>query len=207
MKRVIALAALCVVCAGLSGPVTGDAQNALMGTTDKVQRYDLALKAVPSAAGPYTNAADYAAHEWHPGAYRPYRPDGPEGYTWPILAYYPGNRKPLVVWYWGGSFRSSNGGNWGVPERWAYIRYYKEVWDPIAKQGRIPGLDPAIEPPPVAQQPAQPGDGVHIDAVAGQQLVDILKRSFTTQRIQDFMDASPYDEPDTGAPEPSAGER
>ena len=44
-------------------------------------------------------------------------------------------------------------------------------------------------------------DGIHIDAIAGQQLVDILKRSFTTARIQDFMDASPYDEPDTGAPE------
>ena len=127
---------------------------------------------------------------------------GPDGYLWPILAYYAGNKKPLVVWYWGGSFRSSNGGNWGVPERWAYIRYYQEVWDPIAKQGRIPGLDPAIEPPPVAQQPAQPGDGVHIDVIAGQQLVDILKRSFTTQEIMDKMDRSPYDEPDTGAPEP-----
>lgn len=43
--------------------------------------------------------------------------------------------------------------------------------------------------------------GIHIDDIAGQQLVDILKRSFTTSRIQDFMDASPYDEPDTGAPE------
>lgn len=46
--------------------------------------------------------------------------------------------------------------------------------------------------------------GSHIDAIAGQQLVDILKRSFTTARIQDFMDASPYDEPDTGAPEPQS---
>lgn len=198
MKRVIALAALCVVCAGLSGPVTGDAQNALMGTTDKVQRYDLALKAVPSAAGPYTNAADYAAHEWHPGAYRPYRPDGPEGYTWPILAYYPGNRKPLVVWYWGGSFRSSNGGNWGVPERWAYVRYYQEEWDPIAKQGRIPGLDPAIEPPPVAQQPS----GTWQIPKSMQYQVDALKLRYTTKEIMDAMDASPFDEPSEGAPEP-----
>ncbi len=49
--------------------------------------------------------------------------------------------------------------------------------------------------------PTQPKPGIHIDDIAGQQLVDILKRSFTTARIQDFIDASPYDEPDTGAPE------
>jgi hypothetical protein len=49
--------------------------------------------------------------------------------------------------------------------------------------------------------PAPSKSGVHIDNIAGQQLVDILKRSFTTAQIQDFIDASPYDEPDTGAPE------
>ncbi len=47
--------------------------------------------------------------------------------------------------------------------------------------------------------PTKPG--IHIDDIAGQQLIDILKRSFTTARIQDFIDASPFDEPDTGAPE------
>ena len=52
-----------------------------------------------------------------------------------------------------------------------------------------------------AATPAPAKQGVHIDDVAGQQLIDILKRSFTTARIQDFIDASPYDEPDTGAPE------
>lgn len=55
-----------------------------------------------------------------------------------------------------------------------------------------------------AAAPLQPKPGIHIDDVAGQQLVDILKRSFTTARIQDFIDASPYDEPDTGAPEPQS---
>jgi len=49
--------------------------------------------------------------------------------------------------------------------------------------------------------PAPNKPGIHIDDIAGQQLIDILKRSFTTARIQDFIDASPYDEPDTGAPE------
>lgn len=195
------LVAVSVLVADLGPVELAAAGDATMGTTDKVQRYRMAIQSVPAADGGLTNAADYAAHEWHPGTYRPYRPDGPEGYTWPILAYFKDNRKPLVVWYWGGSFRSSNGGNWGQPDRWAYVRYYQEVWDPVGKQWRVPGLDPAIEPPPVTAPPAQPGDGVHIDAIAGQQLVDILKRSFTTQEIMDMMDASPYDEPDTGAPE------
>lgn len=52
-----------------------------------------------------------------------------------------------------------------------------------------------------AAAPAPAKQGVHIDNIAGQQIVDILKRSFTTAQIQDFIDASPFDEPDTGAPE------
>jgi len=40
-----------------------------------------------------------------------------------------------------------------------------------------------------------------MDAVQGQWMVDDLKRSFTTAQIMDMLDASPYDEPDTGAPE------
>lgn len=60
----------------------------------------------------------------------------------------------------------------------------------------------AAEAHAVAPAPAK--QGIHIDDIAGQQLVDILKRSFTTARIQDFLDASPYDEPDTGAPEPQS---
>ena len=56
-----------------------------------------------------------------------------------------------------------------------------------------------------AAAPAPAKQGVHIDNIAGQQLIDILKRSFTTSQIQDFMDASPFDEPDTGAPEGPMG--
>lgn len=52
-----------------------------------------------------------------------------------------------------------------------------------------------------AAGPTPMADGVHIDAIAGQQLVDILKRSFTVDEINKMMEASPYDEPDTGAPE------
>ena len=56
-----------------------------------------------------------------------------------------------------------------------------------------------------AATPASAKQGVHIDNIAGQQIIDILKRSFTTSQIQDFMDASPFDEPDTGAPEGPMG--
>lgn len=52
-----------------------------------------------------------------------------------------------------------------------------------------------------AAAPAQPKPGIHMDAIQGQWMVDDLKRSFTTAQIQDFIDASPFDEPDTGAPE------
>ena len=44
-------------------------------------------------------------------------------------------------------------------------------------------------------------DGVHMDAIQGQWMVDMLKRSFTVNEINLLMEASPYDEPDTGAPE------
>jgi len=194
------LVAVSVLVADLGPVELASAGDATMGTTDKVQRYRMAIQSVPAADGGLTNAADYAAHEWHPGTYRPYRPDGPEGYTWPILAYFKDNRRPLVVWYWGGSFRSSNGGNWGQPERWAYIRYYQEVWDPAGKQWRVPGLDPAIVPPVTV-----PPRGTFQIPKSMQYQVDALKLRYTTKEIMDAMDASPYDEPSEGAPEPSAG--
>lgn len=52
-----------------------------------------------------------------------------------------------------------------------------------------------------AAGPAPAKQGVHMSATQGQWMVDDLKRSFTTAQIQDFIDASPFDEPDTGAPE------
>jgi len=74
--------------------------------------------------------------------------------------------------------------------------------------GGITSASGPLTPSPLtvtAQMGDEPTTGVHIDAIAGQQLIDILKRSFTTFQIMDFMDRSPYDEPDTGAPEPKAG--
>ena len=190
MKRVIALAALCVVCAGLSGQ-------------DKIQRMSVALR--PHPDGGFTNYQNFAAYPWQASATVPDRPDGAVDaesgkrvLKWPILAYYPAGQYPMIVWYWEGSFRASNGSKWGTPEHWAYVRYAEEVWNPAAKQFEVPGLPGSVQPPATAPTGKA---GVHMDATQGQWMVDDLKRSFTTQQIMDMMDASPYDEPDTGAPE------
>lgn len=179
--------------------VFGPDVRAQVSDGGKVQRMSVALR--PHPEGGFTNYQNFAAYPWQGGAVVPERPDGvvdaatgKRVLKWPILAYYPAAQYPMIVWYWEGSYRASNGSKWGTPEHWAYVRYAEEVWNPVAKQFEVPGL---VAP----AAPASGGDGVHIDAVAGQQLVDILKRSFTTQEIMDKMDRSPYDEPDTGAPE------
>jgi len=139
---------------------------------------------------PYLNVA---AYEWRTNV--PDRPDGLVGKRWPILGDY--SNGPRVVWYWEGAFRSTNGYAWGVPLRWAYLRMEEEIWNPAKAQWEINGIyytaPPAVAPVGKA--------GVHMDATQGQWMVDDLKRSFTTAQIQDMIDASPYDEPDTGAPE------
>lgn len=175
----------------------------IMGDRDKIT--PLTPTVLPHPDGQFVGRQDFAAYAWHPGMDAPTRPDyavspnGAPGYLWPIVAYYSGNAKPTIVWYWDGWFRSSNGAKWGKPSRWAYIRQAPEVWNNTTKQMDIPGLYGAGESPTPPTTPAKVG--VHIDDIAGQQMIDILKRSFTTARLQDFMDLSPYDEPDTGAPE------
>lgn len=192
------------------------------GSGDKVVRLRPALALVQDPAGtvvPYDNPA---AHGWHAGTETPDRPDG--GFDldgkpvpgwpvnpatgkpilkWPIIALQAEGGIPAVVWYWDKSFRYSNGYKWTKPVRWAYLRLEEEKWNPATKQFDVPGLGSTTAPPPVVNNPWK--GGVHLDDVAGQQVVDILKRSFPTVRIQDFMDASPYDEPDTGAPEDGPG--
>ena len=145
---------------------------------------------------PYLNVA---AYDWRTNT--PDRVDGPTGKRWPIVADNGAGKPPSIVWYWDGAFRSSNGYAWTAPARWAYLRREEEVWNPAKQQWEIPGVAP-VAPPATAPTGKA---GVHMDALQGQWMVDDLKRSFTTQQIMDMMDASPYDEPDTDAPEPSAG--
>lgn len=143
---------------------------------------------------PYLNVA---AYDWRTNT--PDRLDGLVSKRWPILADYISG--PRLVWYYENAFRSSNGYAWGIPERWAYVRLQEEVWNPAKGQWEINGLGYTAPPATAPTGKA----GVHMDATQGQWMVDDLKRSFTTAQIMDMMDASPYDEPDTGAPEPSAG--
>lgn len=184
------------------GQLTGDQQNVIVGKVTKIDR--VAPVPIPQERGQYTYARDYAALQWE--TQTPWIPDGKivEGkpvLKWPIVAYYKGAWYPSIVWFYdngdggGARFRASNGYKWGTPERWAYVRFWKEEWDPARKQHYVPGLDGPESVPADDDKP-----GVHMDDIAGQQLVDILRRSFTMKKIQDFIDASPYDEPDKGAP-------
>jgi hypothetical protein len=177
--------------------------------TDSLQAYGFPPTSDPN--GGWTPRKNFAAHEWHPATDVPSRLDwqidadtGERVLRWPILAYYKGAWYPSIVWYYdngdgfGAKYRSSNGNRWGTPERWAYVRMEKEVWNPITERMEVPGL-PGSPPP----DPTNPDDkpGVHMDDIQGQWMVDDLKRSFTTNKINEFLEASPYDEPDTGAPE------
>jgi len=169
-------------------------------TPDALQSYS--IKTQPDQHGQYTVRSNPAAHDFHAGTDIPSRPDSLLEKRWPIIAEYVINA-PIVVYYWDGSFRSSNGARWGTPKRWAYYRGAPEVWNPLTGRMEVPGLPGS--PPPAA--PPTGKQGVHMDATQGQWMVDDLKRSFTTTQIQDMLDASPYDEPDTGAPEAGAGEQ
>lgn len=166
-----------------------------MGGTDKIVRVRQAVQQVPDPSGNVIAYQDFAAYAWHPASQTPDRPDSPSARRWPIVAMY---TQPIIVWYYDGSFRASNGGKWGTPARWAYLRLEPEVWNPAKQQWEIEGLGYTSPP---ATAPVSKA-GVHMDATQGQWMIDDLKRSFTTTQIQDMIDASPYDEPDTGAPEP-----
>lgn len=203
-------------------------QVSAQGTGDLITRQRWSVVQEPAKVfrqadptGNMVDAANFAAYPWHPVTEAPTRPDGginpvdgkpipgwPTNPTtgkpivkWPIVAEFAGT--PSVVWYWGKSFRTSSGSNWGKPTRWAYVRLAEEVWNPATKQFDVPGL--AGAPAPVLPPATAGKAGVHIDDVAGQQLMDIMKRSFTDDRLKDFMDLSPYNEPDTGSPEDGPG--
>lgn len=180
-------------------------------TPDALQAYSLGMQ--PDPNGGFTVRSNSAAHDWHPGTDIPSRKDGEidpktgkRVLKWPIVAQFP-TGYPSILWYGKvnpdsttevGRFRTSNWSNWGTPVRWAYLRLDKEVWNEEMGRMDVPGLpgSPPAPAPPTADKP-----GVYMSDTQGQWLIDDLKRSFTTEKLMTFMDLSPYDEPDTGAPE------
>jgi len=198
MKKYVLIFTVLIASALGMGQLSGDQQNTIVGKVTKIDR--VALTPIPQERGEYTYARDYAALQWE--TQTPWVPDGvidpvtqKPVLKWPIVAYYPKAWYPSIVWYYDGSFRASNGYKWGVPERWAYVRHWKEEWDPARKQHYVPGLDGPESVPADDDKP-----GVHMTDVQGQWMIDDLKRSFTVNKINKMLEASPYDEPDKGAP-------
>jgi len=176
--------------------LTGDQQNAIMGSQHQIDRVILDTKIHPN--GQYTKARDWVGYWWQGSNVVPERPDGlmvngVRKLKWPIIADTGG--LPAVVWYYDGAFRSSNGYKWTTPKRWGYLRLVGEEWDPANQQNYIPGLDGPESAPSADDKP-----GVYMTDVQGQWMIDDLKRSFTVNKINKMLEASPYDEPDKGAP-------
>ena len=171
-------------------------------TPDAQQRYSINMERDP--LGGFTVANNIAAHEWHTGAHIPDRIEnitdpitGKIKLSWPILAYYPAAWYPSIVWYYdngdgqGLRYRSSNGYKWGVPERWAYVRWGKEVWNEAMGRMEVPGTGYII---PVAA-PLKP------TPKSLRYIVDGLKMRYTTGELNQAIDESQYNEPSEGAPE------
>ena len=158
-----------------------------------IERLSFGLTLHPE--GHFTQHRDFATEDWRTDT--PERPDSLTLRRWKLILDYGGTNQQFG-YFFDGLFRYTNGTQCRVPLRWAYMRLKQDVWtgtEFVLPDGTRPATTPATTEKP----------GVHIDAIAGQQLIDILKRSFTTVQIQNFMDASPYDEPDTGAPEDGSG--
>lgn len=190
-------------------------------TPDALQA--IAINMTGDPHGGLTVRSNPAAHDWHTDTDIPSRDDGAIDMNgelkpdwpvdpatgkpklmWPIIAYYKGAWYPSIIWYYdngdgqGKRFRASNGHKWGTPERWAYVRWGREVWNEAMGRMEVPDTGYAV---PTAAPPKDDKPGVHMDDIQGQWMVDDLKRSFTVNKINWFLEHSVYDEPDTGAPE------
>lgn len=171
-------------------------------TPDAQQRYSINMGSDPM--GGLTVANNVAAHEWHNGSDIPNRKDGEidpatgkPKLIWPIVSYYKGAWYPSIVWYYdtgdgaGNRFRASNGYKWGAPERWAYIRWGKEVWNEDMQRMEVPDTGYII---PVAAPPKPTPKSLRY-------IIDGLKIRYTTGELNQAIDESQYNEPSEGAPE------
>lgn len=182
------------------GPDVGAQVFGSAHTPDAQQGYSISMQ--PDAHGQFTVRNNVAAHEWHSGTDIPRRVDGAldpatgkPKLIWPILAYYKGAWYPSIVWYYdngtGPGFRASNGYRWGAPERWAYVRWGREVWN--ASMGRMEVPDTGYETPTAAPLKPTPKSLRY--------MIDGLKMRYTTAELNQAIDESQYNEPSEGAPE------
>lgn len=183
-------------------------------TPDALQA--IAINMTGDPHGGFTVRGNAAAHDWHTGTDIPSREDGGIDRTgklkpdwpidpatgkpkllWPIMAYYKGAWYPSIIWYYdngdgqGTRYRASNGYKWGTPERWAYVRWGKEVWDEA--MGRMEVPDTGYQVPTAAPPKPTPKSLRYI--------VDGLKMRYTTGELNQAIDESQYNEPSEGAPE------
>ena len=171
-------------------------------TPDALQA--IAINMTGDPHGGFTVRGDFAAHAWHPGSDTPSRVDwvvdqatGKPRLIWPIVAYYKGAWYPSIIWYYdngdgrGTTWRASNGYKWGTPERWAYVRWGKEVWNEA--MGRMEVPDAGYQTPTAAPPKPTPKSLRYI--------IDGLKMRHTTGELLQAIDESQYNEPSEGAPE------
>lgn len=146
-----------------------------------ISRFDLQLNANSSQTGQYIHYRNFAAFEWRTDV-----PERTEGQRWKILGEYGPNH--MVVWYYDGSFRASNGAKWGAPSRWAYLRTVEEVW----RGGSW-----------LLPDGSAPQNALTVTFLADdlQRQVDFLMSRNTVPAIQDAMDRSKEYFPKGGAPE------
>lgn len=159
---------------------------------------------MPHPTGSFTSYNNPAAYGWQDASTTPWHVDGvivdgKRVLFWPILAYYEGNPVPIILFYWEGRWRNSSGNVWRGPNRWAYVRHTEEEWSEALQQHVLP-KPPWLSPtdqPPVNPQPKPVSKSLRY-------IVDGLKIRYTTHEILQAMDESPFNEPEEGAPLPTA---
>lgn len=138
---------------------------------------------------PYLNVGGY---EWQPGSVTPNRPDSLAEKRWPIWAEY--QNFPMIVWYWDGYFRSSNGKHWGIPLRWFYGRREEEVWNEEKKQWEINGINYTAPPSAPAPLPEAKGEWLW-------DTIRIIAKHHKIVDVQNVMDMMPWPNDNEGEPE------
>lgn len=164
-----------LIVAALAPPLTLQPHSGL-------DRYDIQLRVASGENGQFMHYRNFAAYEWRNGL-----PEEAGGRTRKIIGEF-ANNVHLIVWFYDGSFHSSNGSRWGAPLRWAYLRQAEEIWNGTT------WVMPDGTPMPLVDTVTYRADDL-------QGAVDFLMDRFTVPVIQDAMDKSKSFFPRAGVPE------